>query len=874
MRLPLSAAVALALLLAPAAAGAAPSDYGIEAVGASLSSAQAGSHPDVTAAISVKRDPLTGLPYAATGQASVAFPPGLVGNPTRFPTCSVADLAESSEAAVADCPVDSQVGVVRLGLNNGSGESFSTRPLYNLPPSAAAPARLGFTFIVPEIIDLRPRLAGDYGFTAEVEGIPGLFPLTSIETTLWGVPSDPEHDPLRGGGQASGLGPIPFTSNPTRCGPSQAGFSLRSYDLPGQAFAASAPIPPIVGCGSLRFDPALAAAPTVGAAASASGLEVDLRLPAPVAEAAGELSPAALREAVVTLPAGTSLNPAAAAGAEGCSEAEVGLTSEAPIRFDEAPARCPRASTIGSAEVATPLLGEPLQGSVFLAEQDANPFGATVAAYVVAEAGGMIVKAAAEVDLDPATGRPTLRLGELPQLPVSELRLRLKSGPPGLLTTPPACGSYAVAARLTSWGGQERELRAPFALAEGPAGQPCPGGSFAPRLVAGTVRAVAGRPSPFVFWLRRDDGEPNISSAEVKLPRGVSAKLAGVRPCGGQQASDGRCPAASRIGRLVAGVGAGSAPVYLPEDEAGGGVYLAGPYRGAPWSMVAELPARLGPFDLGSVVLRSPVRLDPRTAQLTVEVGPLPQLLHGVPIPYRDLRLILDRPGFIRNPTSCRPGSVAARVTAAGGAVAAVRSRFQVGACGDLGFQSRARLRLAGATAHGGHPSLRMTLLSRRGDANLARARITLPGSELLDSAHIAGVCGTAEFAAGSCPPASVYGHVRAWSPLLEQPLRGPVYLRASSHRLPDLVAVLDGQVRLELAGRIGSPHGRIRVTFARVPDVPLSKLVLSMRGGGRGLFVNDTGLCHAGIRVRLDLEAHDGRDLRRSSPAGPRCRR
>ena len=289
-------------------------------------------------------------------------------------------------------------------------------------------------------------------------------------------------------------------------------------------------------------------------------------------------------------------------------------------------------------------------------------------------------------------------------------------------------------------------------------------------------------------------------------------------------------------------------------------VYLAGPYKGQPYSVVFRVPAQAGPFELGTVAVRAAVHIDPVTAQVSVSSDSLPQILQGVPIDYRQIHVGIDRPGFMLNPTNCSEQAVASTIVSDKGATATPASRFQVGDCGTLGLKPRLHIRLLGGTGRGGHPRLRAVVKARPGDANIGRVALTLPPSELLDQGHIETICTAVQFSADACPARSVYGHAKLWTPLLDQPLQGPVYLRNSNSKLPDLVADLHGHVEIELSGRIDSVRGRIRTTFATAPDAPVSAFVLNMRRGKKGLLVNSTDICHGVHRARARFTGHNGR--------------
>jgi hypothetical protein len=378
---------------------------------------------------------------------------------------------------------------------------------------------------------------------------------------------------------------------------------------------------------------------------------------------------------------------------------------------------------------------------------------------------------------------------------------------------------------------------------------------------------VAGASSPFTLKLTRNDGEQELSSLDLTMPPGFTAKLAGLPYCpdaaiaaaadkgGAAEQALTSCSVASQIGTITADSGPGLSPYQV-----NGKAYLAGPYKGAPLSFVFVTPAVAGPFDLGNVVVRAAIFLDPQTAQMKVKTDRLPQILDGMPLRLRSIVARIDRPGFTRNPTNCEALAVNASVAGSNGAVASPSNAFQVGGCEKLGFKPRLALRLLGPTYRSAHPRLRATLAPRPGDANIARAAVTLPATELLESSHIRSVCSRPRFDAGSCPRGSVYGRAEATSPLLDEPLRGPVYLRNNpAHRLPDLVASLDGQVHVAVAASLDSSRGRIRATFD-TPDLPLGRLALTLSGGDRGLIVNTGGLCGAKPpRARAGFTAQSG---------------
>jgi hypothetical protein len=291
-------------------------------------------------------------------------------------------------------------------------------------------------------------------------------------------------------------------------------------------------------------------------------------------------------------------------------------------------------------------------------------------------------------------------------------------------------------------------------------------------------------------------------------------------------------------------------------------VYLAGPYEGAPFSVVSVVPAQAGPFDLGNVVVRSGLGLDPETNRAVVKADPLPQFFEGVGLDYRRLHVVIDRPGFSLNPTDCSELKSVSNVTSTQGEVVHPESRFQLEGCKRLRFQPKLTLTLKGGTKRADYPAFTAVLKARRGDANIARVSLALPHSEFLAQEHIGTVCTRKQFTADKCPKGSVYGRARVWTPLLAKPLSGPVYLRSSKHLLPDLVAALGGELDVNLVGRIDSVRGGIRTRFDAVPDAPISKFVLTMRGGQKSLLINSTDICAGSHRATLTMRAQNGRAL------------
>jgi hypothetical protein len=646
-------------------------------------------------------------------------------------------------------------------------------------------------------------------------------------------------------------------------------------------------------CDTIPFEPGIAVDPNTAQTDSPSGATVTVTLPEVKNPTHGETSQGSsqVRSAAVTMPAGMGLNPSAANGLVACSDGQFNIGSRGPIG-------CPADSRIGTVEVDTPPLPDgSLSGPVFVGKQlSSDPSsGNLYRIFVAAESSRYDISARllGKVKADPVTGRLTTvfegrdvdsitgdNLPEgLPQVPFKAFRLKLNGGAKAALTSPPTCGPNTTTGLFVPWssaqgigpaGSDEGPSTDPpatpsgdFSLASLPGGGACPktlaDRPFAPGFSANTSKHGAGDFSPLHMNISRSDGNQELKGVDVTLPPGLVAKLAGVKYCpanvlaaaaansGAAEAADSSCPDSSLIGHADVTAGSGPAPIQI-----GGKVFLAGPYKGAPLSLAVITPATAGPFDLGTVVVRVALFVDPSTAQVHAVSDPIPHVYGGATLDVRSVAVRVDRKNFSLNPTNCSQFSFAGSLLGGGANPldpaafhpTAVSDPFQADGCDKLGFQPKLFLRLFGATRRAKNPKLRAVLVPRTGDANIARAATILPRSLILDQSNLANVCTRVQFAAHDCPKDSIYGHAQATSPLLDDPLKGPVYLRSSNNPLPDLVAALDGQVEVDLDGRTDSVHGRIRSTFDATPDVPVSKFVLTLRGGKRGLLVNSRNQC------------------------------
>lgn len=871
------------------------------------------------------------LPTGLIKDVEVTLPRGAIGNPEATPKCDPTLFASAGATRNSTgCPPDTQVGYLNVFFADGTGDhgqgafndlALTRVAVYNLVPPKGVLADFGFdagTFVLGHIY---PTLdpAHDYAIKTLTPDVSSALSVRGSQVTFWGVPGDPAHDRLRYypqqqedgdvlGAQFGGAAIRPLLTNPMDCGFENGGARIRldSYNHPGEFTPVQEYGNPfdVIGCNDqrFRFKPQIALQPTDAHAGAPTGLDVHLEVPQrnDEAEEASELyaengdvkgiGTPPIKRAVVTFPEGMTLNPSAAQGLGTCTSAEIGLGADSPVT-------CPDDSQYGKLVLHSPALPQdkPVEGFIYVAKQSDNPFDNLISFYLVIQDSelGLLVKVPGKVSLDLDTGRITTTFDDLPQLPVSDMQMTFKGGVRAGLVEPSTCGEKTISAEFFSWQDPSTPhvVDSSYDIAQNPDGSPCINDlaerSFGPSFKGGMTNNTAGRYSPFVVRLTRADEEQEFSQIGVTLPQGLAAKFAGVGEChdaaiaqaeGRKQAGEGTleqaapsCPASSQIGTTEVGAGVGVPLTWVP-----GKVFLAGPYKGAPLSMVVISPAVVGPFDLGVVVVRTALNVNPETAQGEAISDPFPQIFQGIPVRIRDVRLHLDRPGFTLNPTSCAEKQIEARVTGTGGdvqstaddAVANVSDRFQAADCASLGFKPKLAFRLFGGTHRGAFPKLRATLTypKRGAYANIAGAQVALPRSEFIENAHFNTICTRVQFSAKACPAGSVYGHAVAKTPLFETPLEGPVYLRSSSHVLPDLVAVLRGPasqpVEVDLDGQVDSVKGGIRNTFKVVPDAPVERFTLTLLGGKKGLFVNSRNICAKTYRALAKFTAQNGRRL------------
>ncbi len=883
---------------------------------------QAGSHPyEMVTTLTFNTRAAPRFPYADSpyelrpvGNAKdivVTLPPGLVGDPNATgKKCKLTELEEGpwfnlNVEPDTDCPLEAKVGQIYLEAYS-YGTGYYT--LNNMVPPHGVAAQLGARLIFPDtFINVGPVAGGQYPLRAESLDIPTLVPIYRIRVALSGVVGGSEDRK-------------PFLTLPTGCtGPLWSSISVDSYQHPGRYVGMSEPTrnaggEPVrmTGCSKLTFPAAMTVAPDVTNASSSSGLTVGVHVPQTAAFNPDGLGESALRDTTVALPAGVTINPAGADGLQACSEGLAGFTGftefnpesehgvqwatfspEAIDSLQSGTNFCPDGSKIGTVKIKTPLLENPLEGAVYLASQNENPFGSLVAMYLMIEdpVSGSTVKLAGEVHLCETTGEVLkgvtcqapgqiiTTFANTPDLPFEELELHFFGGERAPLSTPSRCGTYTTQASFTPWDGNSPvNTSSSFQIEHGPNGGPCPGASlpFNPSLTAGTTSNQAGGFTPFTMTMSRVDGQQNLQAISLKMPAGLSGLLTGVELCGEAQANAGTCGPNSQIGETVVSVGVGNDPFSVT----GGKVYLTGPYKGAPFGLSIVNPAVAGPYNLGQVIVRAKIEVNPITADLTItsdNEGPykIPTIIQGIPLEIQHVNVTINRPGFTFNPTNCAPMSITGALDSTEGAVDALSVPFQATNCASLKFEPKFAVSTNGKTSRARGASLAVKLTYPSGslgkDANIKSVKVDLPKQLPSRLTTLQKACTVATFEANpaSCPADSRVGHAKAVTPLIPVPLEGPAYFVShGGAKFPELIVVLQGYgVTLDLHGETFiSKAGITSSTFHTIPDAPVGSFELTLPEGPFSALAANGNLCKSALSMPTAFTAQNGAEIHEST--------
>ncbi len=873
------------------------------------------------------------------------LPPGFVANVAVAARCRIEQLRPPSAPNNPVCPAASRVGTIYL---NTQIFTTSTLPLYSLVPERGYPAALGFNFLSKAVVlyaRLRPR-TGQYGVEVASPGITttGVF-VTGGKVSLYGVPSQQNGT----GGAPIPLMTDPVNCEEAEPSSKLIvdswKFSGRLLESSGSDFGvpdpadptwrtAVAPAPPVTGCDSpalaSQFAPTIESHPTAEAGSSQaetpSGYTVDLDFPQTndPTDSSSTFNPSIpgappLKNATVTLPAGVAISPSAADGLEGCSD-QASDPSGDQVHYDTTnPVTCPEASKLGTVVATSPLLAQrdpetdevigadPVGGEVFVLKPHPGDLSSSggqdgtfrVLIQVSSEKYGINVKLPGTVTANKTTGQLTATFLENPQLPVKHLELKLKPGPRASLANPSTCGTFTTTTDLVPWSTPGTPYAHPsssFGITGGAGGSPCASTPqqrpFAPSMSGGTESPQAGASTPFVLKLNRGDGEQELTGVNLTMPQGFAASLTGIPYCseaaivaasgksGKDEQTSPSCSTASQIGTLTTGAGPGSNPYYV-----NGKAYLAGPYKGGSLSVVFITPAVAGPFDLGSVVVRAAVFINPTTAQVTVKTDQIPQILDGVPLRLRSITARIDRPAFTLNPTNCNSMSLTGQATSSSGATAAMSNHFQVGGCAALKFAPKFTVSTIGKSSKANGASLTTKIAypyAGAGAVNLTKVKVELPKQLPSRLTTLQKACTAAQFDANpaGCPEASVIGHATVNTPLLPVPLTGPAYFVShGGEAFPSLVVVLQGYgITVDLVGTTLIKGGITSTTFKTVPDVPFTTFELTLpQGKFSALGANlpakaNYSFCNQHMVMPTELIAQNGAVIHQSTkivPAG-----
>jgi hypothetical protein len=850
----------------------------------------------------------------------VDLPPGLTVNPHAAPQCPLADF-ETIVGGAPSCPANTIVGEEKITLvttvagvpapsppfpaGNTLPKGFVIPPsqalgteiaVYNIVPKPGEPALFGFVAAGTEKVFLQTEVSwqNDFHESFKIELPQNAGPEVTLKSRLVNF------------GAVTGDGT--YINNPTTClNPAEfpnlysTWFRAESYGEPDPAFPAgltpfeakvedsTGAIISQTGCDKVPFNPAIdvnAGTPAVDSPSPAT-VETTLKY---LTGAEGAVQESHLRKAVVALPEGMGLNPSGSVGLAECTNAQFnkGVRTYANA--------CPASSKIGTVQIDSPPLAQPLIGDIYVGtQQSTNPESGEMFRILVEakeQNEGIDVRLVGNVSANKGTGQLTTTFSEkevgelagalpegLPQVPFTSVKLKF-DGAKAVLTSPSTCSSEATG-QMEPWArpGEQVPVASKLTLSTDPGGGACPASlgarKFAPSYTAKSDSTEAGKYSPFRVVIARTDGQQELKVVNVTLPKGLVGRLAGIPYCSdagiaAAAASSGRaqlakpsCSDESVIGPVTTVSGTGAAPLVLS-----GKAYLAGPYKGAPLSMAIVTPAVSGPFDLGTVVVRVALNVDPMTAQINAVSDPIPNVFGGVKLDIRSIDVNVNRHNFMINPTNCAAGATAGTINGGGANPAlasawssyAVSAAYQATGCNKLAFKPSFNARISGGTTRAKNPKIRVVVKARQGDANIARTSLNLPHSLFLDQGHIKTICTRVQLAAKECPKNSIYGNAEASSPLLKQKLKGPVYLVSSKHKLPDLLADLNGQINIQLDGVISSKHGGLKTVFNNTPDVPLKSFVLNMQGGKKSLLQNSANLCKSPQLAILNMKGQNGK--------------
>jgi hypothetical protein len=834
---------------------------------------QAGGHPNF--GITDLRPSLLSE-FGADGIKTIRtdLPPGFATNPQALPECKREVFEANGEGEENNCPAETRAGAEEVTIVVGKvGEEFITATfkgtIYNLVPASGLPLEFG--------IDL--NVAGKH-LHSFLEG--GVSWHKEKEATEEGIESGDYHEyfkilagaPLSKGGAPLVRSRLIFDGEagngtlltlPTTCpGPQTTHVRVEPWAGPPAFGSYTTTVKSEEeNCAALKFEPGFTLTPSTTQFDQPTGLTTDLAFP--FTEEFEELENSQLRTAVVTLPEGMMINPAAAAGLEACTPEQfaVGESSEPAVA-------CPERSVIGSAVLNVPgLPPESLIGNVYLGEKAAGQITGppyTIFVAVASKRYGQLVRLEGTVEPNPATGQVTTTFANQPQGPFRDIKLRFNGGQLSDLATPLTCGAARTQSQFVPYSGEP--VAPPFSpqftefIVQG-----CPS---APPPVNWTQATsaeppAAGASSTFTFRIERSDGNQYLSQIKTTLPPGLLGTIPAVTLCTEAQASTDTCPASSRIGSVTVAAGAGGQPHSFQ-----GTVFLTESFEGAPYGLSIVVPAAVGPFNLGNVRARASVSVDPHTGQVILADKAVPMIVGGVPTRIKSLTVTIDRQGFERNPTNCAQLQAVSAITGSLGSTSESTSTFQAEGCEKLAFKPAFSASTNARFTKRNGTGLTVKVSQPSGQANIRTSVAVLPKALPSRLTTLQKACLAAVFNANplGCGPEATVGSAVAVTPVLPTPLKGPaVFVSHGGEAFPDLDLVLEGSgVRIILEGKTDIKNGITTTTFASTPDAPVSSFTLSLPAGPHSALTGNGNLCAHPLVMPTTITAQNGKVFKQNT--------
>jgi len=875
------------------------------------------------------------LPAGLVGDANV------LGNPNAVQQCNDVSFGTQDPDDVNSCPENTAIGVAVVTYYDpiGLGFQVNTVPVFNLIPGPGEPARFGFEAAhVPIILNTSVRTGEDYGANVSVYDASQSVQILGSKVTVWGTPGDSRHDNARGW-QCLGEGtwivsephppcehlelanPTAFLMLPTQCeqlNTTAEGEAWNAGELASKGEASTFKTEyttpqALTGCAGLPFEPTMTIKPETEAASTPTGMEVQVKMPQQTTLEENGKEEADIKSTTLELPEGLQASAGAANGLGTCgvgeagflgSDADTAATLEGELeaqRFTPAEASCQESSKIGTVAIKTPLLEKELKGSVYLGDQDTNPFASPLVLYIVAEEeeSKVLVKLAGEVEVKP-TGQLVSRFKKTPQSPFETLTLHLTGGERASEATPAHCGPQTSTATFTSWASandaesQTAESKPTFQITSGPGGTPCPGETlpFSPSVKTGSANTQAGAFSSFSLIIGHPDGNQAIEAIDTELPPGIAAIIANVTPCSEAQAdqfAEGNetCTASSEVGETISESGLGGDPVTLK-----GKLFFTGPLKAtsthgaSPFGLLAVTEAKAGPFNLGDVDVLSTININEYTAQAIVKSEPIPKIIKGVPVQLKAIDVNVNRPNFEFNPTDCEELKLTGALTGYEGASSPISYPFFVSNCAALPFAPKLIASVAGQGSKPNGVTFTVKVESPGlGQANIHKVDLTLP--EVLPSRQstIEKACVEAAFNASptDCDEGSIIGEGIVHTPVFRNPLRGKAYLVShGAAAFPDVEFVLKGEgeeagVTVVLDGKTDIKKGITYSKFETAPDAPFTSFESIFPAGPHSALTTyvpekeDFSLCNSASKLTMPttIVAQDGVTIEETTKIG-----